>query len=537
MTTPRKVWTSYKRADAALLERPWDTIVVGSGVGGLATAALLARHGGQRVLVLERHYTAGGFTHVFHRPGFEWDVGVHYVGGMARGGFLDRLFGQLTDGSLEWADMGDVYDRAIIGGEVFDFPRGRKALRDALRARFPGEHAAIDAYFDAVRAVQRASPLFFAEKLAPRWLASLLGGLMRRRLLGWSDRTTAEVLDGLTSNALLKAVLTTQLGDYGLPPKQSSFAIHAMVASHYFHGGYYPVGGSARIAESIEPVITAAGGAVWVAAEVERLEVEGGRVVGVRMAADGRVLRAARVVSDAGAALTLGHLVPEAHRPALGVQARLGAVRPSAAHLSLYLGLDRTAAALDLPKHNLWIYPSVDHDTSLAERPYDPSTPLPVAYVSFPSAKDPDFERRHPGKATIEVVTVAPWSWFERWQETDWHKRGPEYEAFKAQLTAQMLAVLDAHVPQARAHIVHSELSTPLSTRHFAGYTHGEIYGVDHTPARFRQRWLKPATALPGLWLTGQDVATCGVAGALIGGVLCASGILKRNLLTGLRVR
>ena len=64
---------------------PWDAIVVGSGIGGLAAAALLARHGKRRVLVLERHYTAGGFTHVFHRPGYEWDVGVHYVGDSSPG--------------------------------------------------------------------------------------------------------------------------------------------------------------------------------------------------------------------------------------------------------------------------------------------------------------------------------------------------------------------------------------------------------------------------------------------------------------------
>jgi monoamine oxidase len=58
----------------------WDAIVIGSGIGGLGTAALLAKHGGKRVLVLERHYVAGGFTHTFHRPDYEWDVGVHYVG-------------------------------------------------------------------------------------------------------------------------------------------------------------------------------------------------------------------------------------------------------------------------------------------------------------------------------------------------------------------------------------------------------------------------------------------------------------------------
>jgi phytoene dehydrogenase-like protein len=75
------------------------------------------------------------------------------------------------------------------------------------------------------------------------------------------------------------------------------------------------------------------------------------------------------------------------------------------------------------------------------------------------------------------------------------------------------------------------ELSTPLTTRHFCNYATGEIYGLDHTPQRFEQRWLKPRTRLPGLYLTGQDVVSCGVAGALMGGVLTASAVLGTNLL------
>jgi phytoene dehydrogenase-like protein len=116
---------------------PWDAIVIGSGIGGLAAAALLARHGKRRVLVLERHYTAGGFTHVFHRPGYEWDVGVHYVGDTSPGCFLRRLFDDVTDGALDWADMGEIYDRVVMGGEVYDFPRGRAGLEAALGRHFP----------------------------------------------------------------------------------------------------------------------------------------------------------------------------------------------------------------------------------------------------------------------------------------------------------------------------------------------------------------------------------------------------------------
>ena len=85
----------------------WDVIVVGSGLGGLAVAGLLARHAGKRVLVLERHYTAGGFTHSFSRPGFEWGVGLHYAGEMHRPGSpLRRLFDHIPDGDPDWADTG-----------------------------------------------------------------------------------------------------------------------------------------------------------------------------------------------------------------------------------------------------------------------------------------------------------------------------------------------------------------------------------------------------------------------------------------------
>ena len=69
----------YKQAKLA---EAWDAIVIGSGIGGLTAAVLLGVHAGKRVLVLERHYEAGGFTHTFHRPGYEWDVGLHYIGQM-----------------------------------------------------------------------------------------------------------------------------------------------------------------------------------------------------------------------------------------------------------------------------------------------------------------------------------------------------------------------------------------------------------------------------------------------------------------------
>jgi len=508
----------------------WDAIVIGSGIGGLASAALLARFGPQRVLVLERHYTPGGFTHSFERPGFDWDVGVHYLGNLEPGSAVRTLFDELSQGHLEWADMGEVYDRIVIGSDRYDYRKGRRNLEASLKAAFPADHQAIDRYFAAVGETARGAQAFFAEKALPPVLAALAGPVMRRRYLRFAGRTTRSVLEELTGNQRLIAVLAGQYGDYGLPPAESSFAIHAAVTSHYFGGGYYPVGGAARIAETIIPTITGAGGAVVVSAAVAKILVDRNRAIGVEMA-DGRRFKAPVVISNAGLVNTIDHLLPAPVAAASGLRAKLGRLQSSAAHFSLYLGLDGSAEELGLPKANYWIYPHDRPEAALADFFRDPEAPFPLVYISFPAAKDPDFSRRHPGHSTIEAVTLAPWNWFERWADTRWMKRGGDYQALKSRIAERLQSVVEEYVPSIRGRVRHAELSTPLSTAHFAGYQRGEIYGVDHTPARFRERWLRPRTPVRGLFLTGQDISTCGVAGALFGGVLTASAILRRNIL------
>ena len=152
-------------------------------------------------------------------------------------------------------------------------------------------------------------------------------------------------------------------------------------------------------------------------------------------------------------------------------------------------------------------------------------------FISFPSEKDPDFARRYPGRSTIEVVTLARYEWFAGYDDTRWHHRGAAYDALKERFAERMRAELERHVPAVRGRIQHCELSTPLSTRHFANYQSGEIYGLNASPARFESRTLQPRTHIHNLFLTGQDAAVAGVTGALAGGVLAASAILGRNLM------
>lgn len=524
-----KVGRSYKQTE---VDERWDAIVVGSGLGGLTSAALLADMG-KRVLVLERHYVIGGFTHTFKRKGWEWDVGVHYVGEVHRErSVLGQLFGHVTGGALQWADMGEVYDRIIFGETEYAFRKGVPEFKAGLREHFPdaADGRAIDQYVDTVFAASKAALNFYAEKAMAGVSGWMAAPFMRRAYLAHTRKTTDEVLRGITSNQKLIGVLTGQYGDYGLPPKQSAFAMHASVVKHYFFGGNYPVGGSARFAETIAPKIEANGGMLLTNADVQSIVIEGGNAVGVKLA-DGRVLRAGVIISNAGAHNTYERLLPSSERERVGFRPQLERITPSASHLSLYIGLNKSAAELQLPKANYWIYPDeYDHDRSLERFLQDESAPLPVAYISFPAAKDPEFETRHPGRSTIEIITLAPWERFAKWDGSSWQKRGDEYDEYKQRLSERLLEQLFRFEPQTREAIVHHELSTPLSTKHFTGYAHGEIYGLNHDPGRFEAKFLRPRTPVDGLFLTGQDVVTCGVGAALFSGFITVSAITGRNV-------
>jgi all-trans-retinol 13,14-reductase len=501
----------------------YDALVIGSGIGGLAAAALLSELG-RKVAVLEQHYTAGGATHSYERAGYEWDVGVHYLGDMGARTTVRRLMDFLTQGNLDWAPMDAHYDRFFIGDRVYDAVAGRDAFRENLVGYFPREVQAIDRYLELLGEVSRGMRTFTLDRTLPPWAAAVAGPWLRRRLPASFHRTTWEVLSELTDDPDLIAVLTGQWGDMGLPPKRSSFVIQALIAKHYLHGGFYPVGGAWRIADTILPRIRATGGEVFTYARVEEIMVRDGRTRGVRMA-DGHEIECDCVISDAGVVNTFGRLLPAEVSRAQGYDRLLPSVKPSIGHLGVYIGLEATAAELGLPKTNFWIYPGNDYDGALDRFLADPTGPFPAVYLSFPSAKDPDFERRHPGKATIEIVAPAQYEIFEPWAGKTWGKRGEEYEALKHSYGERLLEHLYDKLPQLRGRVDYWEVSTPLSMQWFCGWERGELYGLDHDPARMRQAWLRPRTKIPGLWLTGQDIMSCGVSGAMMGGLASATAI------------
>ena len=513
----------------------YDVVVIGSGMGGLTTAALLSELG-QKVCVLEQHYTAGGYTHSYERAGYEWDVGVHYVGEVGAKTRSRRMFDFLSDGKLEWAPMDAEYDRFYIGDKEFNAIAGKQEFRDNLVARFPQEQQAIDRYMELLAEVSNALSVHSTGRVLKPWQRSVSAPFMRWRTPACMYRNTYEVLSELTDNQDLIAVLCGQWGDMGLPPRQSAFMAHAMIARHYLYGGYYPVGGSWHIAESIIPKIKKTGGEVFTYARVKEILVEDKKVAGVEMA-DGHHVDCRCVVSSAGIDNTFKALLPAEVVSELGYDRLLPRVKPSFAHLCVYIGLKGTAEQLGLPKTNYWIYPHNDYDAAVEAFLADKSADFPVVYISFPSAKDPDYLSRHPGTATIEIVAPAPYEWFEQWQGSTWGKRGEDYDAFKAELGERLMQHLYDKLPQLKGKVDYYEVSTPLSTEWFGGYRHGELYGLAHTSERLRQKWLGPRTRIPGLWLTGQDVLTCGVTGAMMAGMLTTMAMVGMRRMTPLMKR
>ncbi len=329
--------------------------------------------------------------------------------------------------------------------------------------------------------------------------------------------TTADVLASLTDDLRLRAVLSAQWGYYGATPARSSFAMHALMVRHFLRGAYYPVGGASSIAREMLATVAAGGGWTAVRRSVSEIIVRHGRVAGVRLA-DGAEIATKRVISAAGAIPTTDLL--EKDLPGPGEPYR----EAGPAHVSVYVGFKGDIAAQGAEKYCQWYYSTWDMEVAGWDvSPERPPGPSPVLFCSFPSLKDPTHDPGPEQRHTGEVITFVPWDSFSQWSDTKWKRRGPSYDAFKEALTTTLLEQYLEHYPGLAPLVDHVEMSTPLSTNHFAASARGSIYGLGTAPARFEDQSLLPRSGIKGLYLGGADVSAPGIAGALGGGVLAAA--------------
>ncbi len=495
--------------------RDFDVVVIGSGAGGLMAGALLARLQGKRVLVLERHYRLGGFTHTFQRPGgFTWDVGVHYIGKeIVNPGTVADAFRVATGGALRWSPLPDTFERLRFPGFEFEMRAGRENLVEDLSRAFPAEAGAIRRWLaDVDRAVSVSSLRVMDGALPGPIRLAARAATAGRFTLG--DMNLRDYLARRFADARLRAVVSARWGDHGLPPSQCAFFAHAMITRHYLEGAVYPVGSAASIAAAMSEVITGAGGQLRIRAEVDRILVRNGRAVGVRLKGGEEIL-APIVISDAGARNTYLRLLPE--EVPVPFRAQLAAVAPGMGFVTLYLGLSAPGSTLGVKGENLWCHRSLDHDAAWAARPRLLDGAVDNTYVSFPSLKD-----REATGHTAEIVAPADPASFAPWNGTRWMKRGEDYEAVKERISDALLAEAEQHLPGLSRLVVHRELGTPLSTAHFTAHPAGESYGTPFLPGSLRQPWRTARTPVRGLYLAGADALFLGVTGAGMGGVAAA---------------
>jgi len=354
---------------------------------------------------------------------------------------------------------------------------------------------------------------------------------------------TADVVNKLTDNLDLRTIFTYCWGDYGTPPSKSNFSMQALLNRHFGTGGAYPIGGASEIAYNIIPVIEASGGKVLVRANVTGIIQKGRKVGGVRVAkgSETHEILAPMIISTAGIYNTFQTLLPKELSSKSYFTDIANSLTPGVGTMNIFLGLNISNEELEVRKQNMWAFTNPDSGQAALDY-FNLSTEdalsaeVPLLFISFPSTKDPEWDK-HPGrkgKSTCAIVTLANWDWFKAWKDKNVKKRGDEYTEIKDCIGHQMIEQTCQLFPQLRDNIDYTEIGSPVTNTHYIAAPHGEIYGLDHTSERFEPYMvakLRPETDVPGLFLSGQDILTCGFTGALFSGVLTAQACLGRNVM------
>ena len=344
------------------LRRPpdasYDVVVIGSGIGGLIAANLLARDGA-RVLLVEQHYMVGGYCSTFRRGGYTFDAATHFYPLL---GNPETLTGRLLvelGVETRWVKMDPVDTFHLPDGTRFDVPAAFDAYLAKLKALFPHEAAALDVFFGEVRQANLLGLLrYFRGREAPG-------------LAPYAELTVRQVLERHFRDRKLELLLTADCPHWGSPPERTSFVFDSMLRLSYFLGNYYPRGGSQAFADELARCFEARGGHVLMSTAARRILVEGsaggaagdagegGRACGVELetlrgpvrnlsagsmpaatpASGGRFrVRCGAVVSNADLLHTWEALVPPEHVPP-GYVADLRRLRPTYPCYLMHLGL------------------------------------------------------------------------------------------------------------------------------------------------------------------------------------------------------
>lgn len=519
-----------------------DIAVIGAGLGGLMTAARLAQQG-QKVAVFDGHYVAGGCATMFARHTrngtYRFDIGLHYVGDCGPNGTIPTLLRDVGI-ELDWIQMDpDGFDVSVLPGLRFPIPAGHDRYRDRLVEHFPSEKRGIDRYVRLLKEVDHVATWMEAQKdtgkktnpLSFLWTIGAHGRMLAR----YQKATIAQVLDDCTQDPMLRAVMLTQTGDYGVPPSRASAILHCGLANHYFKGAWYPRGGGQIIADKLCEVIEGHGGTVHLRRPIDRILVENGQAVGVRTAPrrqDPHEVRAKAVVSNADLIHTLDDLLPQEAVPEKW-KARREKFEMGGAIYITCLGIEADLKAHGMGARNDWCFDSPDIEglyADVAKGRIDPR----CAYITSASLKDPDTGGHAPdGVQTVEVMTLVPsdpaaWGVTAEQIKDGTYRKVPAYLANKKRVEDGCIRWLDDQYPGLADKVVFRESATPMTHTRYTQAAGGTGYGLAATPEQFMDKRPGSRGPVPGLYLAGANTRSGhGIVGALMSGKVAAKRVAR----------
>ncbi|KAK2904740.1 hypothetical protein QQF64_032846 [Cirrhinus molitorella] len=533
-----------KEFDQFEVPKNLDVIVIGSGIGGLTAAAVLAKLR-KKVLVLEQDKQAGGLCKTFTENGFEFDYGFHYLGQLHENGFLKVALDLITDGQVHFAEQGSHVDTVVIGTgaqyKKYTIYNGKTQMEAHLKKQFPNDTKAVEELFKIMKICSEKIHLLCMLKMFPLWFARFIlwSGIADSisPIFKYSRTSTTDVVKSLTSNQDLLTVFSQIF--YGVPPKKSSCMIDALFLHHSKRGVYYPKGGASEIPYHIVKVVEKNGGKVLVNAPVSSILVEGKQnACGVTVKTGGKYveIRAPVTISSAGMFTTFKKLLPPEIQANPEAQNYMNTLKPGKGFFQVFAGFNATMEELGISSTNMRLYKSNNMDEMMDEyfdldKDVAPDH-IPMMYVSFPSAKDPTSCIRFPGQSRMVIHTMVNPKWFEQWNNINETERGEDYEKYKMRFANHLFDWVCVHFPKLKEKLAVLHAVTRVNMPGLEA-TCGSMPMAEHNLERYQPlniAMTRCNTPVKNLYLTGQDVFSAGYSGALHGGLLCASTVLDRCL-------
>ncbi len=505
----------------------YDAIVVGSGAGGLSAALKLGRSGFS-VLLLEAMTAYGGYLNPFRRKGYTFDTGLHLIGELAEGDSFWRLLEELDlNDAVKFLELDpEGFDRFIFPGYELKLGKGKQRFLEQLIRDFPKEERGIRKFFKVFDKIVKAGTDSGASGSG---LPSMLVYILKHPvMIKYSRVPYQKLLDEVTSDTRLQAVLAANCAYYGVPPAKASVIIAILVWYHYFNGAYYPHGGSGSFRDAFVNKLQNYGIVLKNRSRVDSIEKQGPEFI-IKTASDEQYTSRV-VVSNADPVITLGRLVSPELVP-YQIKRKTDGLQPSGGSFYAFVGTDLDLQALGMTDANIHHFESY-HINEIYEGWLTPNPAedldCPYLFITSASLKDPNGNHAPAGYHNLEIITGVNYEIFKDWANLASMKRGADYKSLKEKIGERLIAAAERYIPDLTQHLDFVEYATPLTNEYRVNAVRGGNYGPIQTPDQVGWgRFMNFTTGIDGLFLVGAGTIGGGVMTCVVSGVQAGSKAVR----------